>query len=101
MTGTKQTQEFRDFTGSQEVRNECLGIDIVSAVANVEGIDPMDLEPTLYSVVDPEALEQLYKDGSGPHVAFDYAGHEVIIQPDRTITVDGRRPLEPTVFSRQ
>lgn len=62
---------------------------VVEAVANAAGTDPLALEPPLTRVVDTDALDSLFAAGSVTRVAFEYAGHEVVVEGDETITVDG------------
>lgn len=61
---------------------------IVRQVAAHEGVDPTDLEPPLYDVVDPDALDALL-DSSRTNaesfslcVEFDYHGYEISVQQD-------------------
>ena len=61
---------------------------VVDAVAAAEGTDPLDLGATLYDVVDPDALDALYRDGGGTvAVEFDYVGYRVAIDEDGEIDV--------------
>lgn len=65
--------------------------EVVSAVAETTGKDPLDLEP-LYEVIDPDALDALYRrDGLGlpkspNRVEFTYAGCEVVVAWDGSVT---------------
>jgi len=73
---------------------------VIAAIANKEGIDPMELEPpryeTLYSVIDPEALDQLFSQpGGGGTVVFGYCGYEVTVHADGTVEVAGEPTREP------
>lgn len=55
---------------------------VVEAVAEAEGVDPLELTPPLCEVIDPDALDHLFAttpvdsrmDGK---VTFDYNGYEV------------------------
>lgn len=51
---------------------------VVSAVADREGVDPSTLEPPLYEAVDTDALDMLFRSGSG-EVSFTYAGYRVTV----------------------
>jgi hypothetical protein len=54
-------------------------IAVVEAVAAAEGCDPLDL-PSLYDVVDTDAVDELVSDPDRPiKIAFDYAGHSVSV----------------------
>jgi len=66
---------------------------IVEAVADREGVDPSHLDPPLYQVVDPEALETLVGSGGRPGdhpvtVQFEYAGYRVVVESDGTLEVE-------------
>lgn len=61
---------------------------IVLAIAEIDGVDPTEMEP-LYGAVDPELLEALCDDDrqmSGD-VMFTYRGHRVTVDTDGTIVV--------------
>jgi hypothetical protein len=60
---------------------------IVENVASQEGVAPSELSTSLYEVVDPEALENLFTAGSG-QVLFRYHGYFVTVQSDGTIGVE-------------
>jgi hypothetical protein len=65
---------------------------IVTEVAAVEGVDPVDLPP-LYSTVDPEALERLStsaSDDTPVRVEFPYAGVDLLIEYSDDVTVTVR-----------
>lgn len=70
-----------------------LVVDIVSSVANANGVDPIELEPRLNDVVDSDALERLFSDRangaprSGGRVVFTLCGCEVTIQSDESVEV--------------
>lgn len=79
-----------------EVRaTEDIGETIVEVVADLEGVDPSELTPPLYSVIDPDALESLFTstDGDGPshgHVSFRYHGYDVRVSSDGAIGIHNR-----------
>lgn len=74
--------------------------EIISKIADREGIDPLDLETPLYEVVDPDALENLTvdvehrQDGSFPPIEFAYCGYTVNI--DRTGQISIREQTSTT-----
>lgn len=74
----------------------------IEAVAAETGTSPTDLEP-LYSVVDPDALDDLFHydpsvvDGSGGHVAFNFAGCRVQIFQDGTVETSSRGDDRPRI----
>ncbi|MFC7026697.1 HalOD1 output domain-containing protein [Halomicroarcula sp. GCM10025324] len=64
---------------------------VVQAVADHRGVDPRELDESLYSVINPEALDALFSrppEESGVQMLrFRYLGHRVIVEADCTITV--------------
>ncbi len=61
---------------------------VVRAVADREGVDPIELDEPLYEVIDSEALDELFASGDGS-VTFEYYGYEV------TAHSDGQVDLQP------
>lgn len=63
--------------------------EVLTAVATAERTDPTRLEPSLYAVVDPDALDALVRswNGSGGRVEFVYRGHVITVQGDETVTL--------------
>ena len=68
---------------------------IVEAVAEREGVDPRQLEPPLFNVVNPDALDALFvrPADSGEVrttglVRFEYLGYTVRLREDGAITVE-------------
>lgn len=63
-----------------EFSPECRGNDkdsvlheILTTVAEAEGVDPIELSPPLHDVIDTDALYNLVHDPEGPlHVTFPY-----------------------------
>lgn len=66
---------------------------VVEAVADAEGVSPLELRPPLFEVVDPDALDKLFplpsleQGRTEGHVTFEYCGYEVTVQPDGVISV--------------
>jgi len=70
---------------------------IIEAIAEKEGVDPIDIEPpqydALYDVLNPEALDALFaprEDGTprdAGHVTFKFCGYEVQVSSDGTVSV--------------
>lgn len=66
---------------------------VVEAVADREGVDPTALEPSLYDVINPEALNHLFttthstdtRDGA---VTFQYCGYSVTVDSEATVSMD-------------
>ena len=69
-------------------RSEAVTEAVIGAVADEEGVSPLQLEP-LATVVDPDALNALYADDRpGVKLEFSYHGYRV------SVDVDGRLALE-------
>jgi hypothetical protein len=64
---------------------------ITEAVAAQDGVDPMELEPQLFDVVDIDALEALLSTGATAQsevtVAFEWADYDVVVGSDGTLVV--------------
>lgn len=66
---------------------------VVMAVADAKGTAPTDLDTQLYEVVDPDALDGLFRpktDGTpriGGQVEFTMDGLAVTVDDDATVTV--------------
>ncbi|TYL40618.1 hypothetical protein CV102_03355 [Natronococcus pandeyae] len=72
---------------------------IVEEVAELEGVSPTELHPPLYSVIDTEALAQLFHtvDGEGC-VTFEWVGYEITAHQGGQVTVfDPPREAERSV----
>lgn len=67
-----------------------ISIDVIETIASVTGTDPLEMDPPLYETIDTDALDTLYKRGADARIEFAYDGHTVVVEPDRTVTVDGR-----------
>ena len=67
-------------------------VEVVEAVAAEKGVDPLALEPPLYDVLDPEALDALYgspvDSGATLRVRFSYAGCTVVVDAEGRIDVE-------------
>lgn len=50
---------------------------VVSAVAQAEGVDPVDLREPLGAAIDPDALDALLNSSSG-EFTFEYYGYSVV-----------------------
>lgn len=65
-------------------------VDVVEAVAEVEGVEPQELEYTLYEHVCPEAIQGLVEgDYEDWELTFRIPGHEVCLRADDGVYVDG------------
>jgi phage head maturation protease len=69
---------------SQEVSHR-----IIEALASVVDSDPLTMSPTLYEVVDPDALDRLLDTDQHVEVTFEYDGHVVVADSSGRVSVDG------------
>lgn len=75
-----------------------ISFDVITAVAEKEGVDPVELEPpkyeALYDVVNPEALDSLFssrQDGSSRasgRVEFTFCGYDVVVTSDGEVELE-------------
>lgn len=63
---------------------------VITTVADAEGTDPSDLPQPLHDVIDPDALDQLFRDrpAADGHVRFRFHGYDVTARSDGTVTLD-------------
>lgn len=73
---------------------ERVGTKVVAAVADANGVDPLDLDTPLYEVIDPDALDALFQpQATGlprtgtAQVTFSMAGCEVVVNSTGQVTV--------------
>ena len=59
---------------------------VASELAAHENVDVDELSPPLYDVIDPEALEDLFRNTTG-RVTFEYREYEVTVDDDYTVEV--------------
>lgn len=74
-----------------------LSLEVISAIAEQEGVDPIEIEPpeyeALYDVCNPEALDSLFaprEDGTPRNrgrVSFAFCGYDVVVTSDGTVEV--------------
>ncbi len=83
----------RGLLGEDEASDDAMPVSahVVTLVADLTESDPCDLDP-LYNAVDPDALDRLFPtdepalDRFPDAVSFTYAGCEITISGDGTIT---------------
>lgn len=67
---------------------------VVEAVADREGVDPANVHPPLYSVIDTDALDAIFASthGNSRHtigeITFQYCGYSVTVDDSGTVTID-------------
>lgn len=70
-----------------------VSVAIVEAVAAAEGVDPVELTPPLYEVVDTDALDRLFAPNSQRALAdgrsnFSYKGYTITVEAGGTVTIE-------------
>lgn len=98
----KQSQTKAEFDGSSEAcqydvsPSESISVTIVEAVADVKGVEPLELE-SLYEAIDPDVLEIILTSPAGETAETDrkatflFDGTEVTVRGAGEVTV---RPTE-------
>lgn len=68
--------------------DETLLVEIVEAVAEQKGVDPLDIDEQLYDIVDPEALAILFRgtESTEGHVLFEMAGVQVRVSAEYEVS---------------
>jgi len=62
---------------------------IIEALATVVDSDPLTMSPTLYEVIDPDALGRLLDTDQHVELKFEYDGHVVVADSSGRVSVDG------------
>ena len=88
-----------DRTDADEVSS--ISFQVITAVADREGIDPVELEPpeydALYDVVNPEALDSLFAsrengtDRASGRVEFTFCGYDVVVTGDGEVELSDEK----------
>lgn len=76
--------------GSAQTLDQRVSTAVIEAVSEEEGVDPVDLHDSLYDAIDPDALETLFRNGTG-YVVFEYHGYEVAVDSDQNVDVTPAR----------
>lgn len=77
-------------TSSDRDSSVDLSVAVVEALAEARERTPIEIDRPLYDVVDPDALNQLFTDGSADvsgRVVFEFGDHEVTVHSDGDILV--------------
>ena len=76
-----------------ERRTEKPSLAIVERVAEREGVSSVELNPPLFDVIDPDALDAFFESSNagtsptGAHVSFSYCGYDVRVEDDGHVTI--------------
>lgn len=80
-------------TRARDEREEGISRTIVETVAEAEGVAPTELDACLYDIIDPDALNVLFRSGKDDSttegvVSFTFNGYEVAVHADSTVEID-------------
>lgn len=80
-----------------------VGVEIAEEVASREGVDPTDLEPPLYDVVDLEALDAFLQSSRAGEttVKFRYAQYRIVVDNAGSVRVTEPSDTGADVRSRE
>jgi hypothetical protein len=79
---------------------------IVEKVAESEGVDPTELQPPLYEVIDPDALNAVFADAESGisrengRIEFTYCGYEVVVRSDGQVSITEAEPSDRQMANR-
>jgi hypothetical protein len=71
---------------------------VLAALAAKQGCDPIEFSTPLYEVVDPDAMDGVFRADSNHemYVGFSFGEHAVQVHGDGTVYVNGERFDEAT-----
>ena len=69
------------------VDEEPLSVKVIRAVAQKEGIVPVDLAIPLHDAVNPDALDQLFRSNDAT-LTFEYYGYEICVSKTGIVRID-------------
>lgn len=75
-----------EMTASARVEDQPIVEQITTAVADAEGVSPVELSQPLYERIDPDALDRLVQT-KDVTVRFSYHGYEVEVRGDGRVVV--------------
>ena len=67
---------------------------VVERIADVDGVDPIELEPPLQEIIDTDALDRLFKSTGDEistrrgSVSFHYHGYDVTVRADHRVVLE-------------
>lgn len=60
---------------------------VLHEVAEHKGISPEELNPPLYDVIDPEALDTIFRKNTG-RITFEYHGYVVTVDASGNVNLE-------------
>jgi len=88
------TRAAGDFRGTEAARfgGEAVtdvSTSVVVAVADADGVDPVEMDERLHDWVDPDALDAVVGSMDSGAVEFEMADHRVRVRADGHVLIDG------------
>lgn len=72
---------------------------IITLLADAKGEDPLDIEPRLYDILDPDALDRIFQDTDGQwrasnasRIEFTMCGCHVLVRDTGHVVVTPEEP---------
>lgn len=81
-------------TQKRDASGQTLSTAVVKAIAEREGVDPLEMDPPLYDVIDPDALNTLFTgpanvgDARPEGIVFEYNGYEIKVTSDGDVHIE-------------
>lgn len=92
--GDSITQSMNEEAASYTIpEGEAPSESVIKTIASLEDRDPTALDTTLYTVIDPDALDRLFErfsetgGGKTGRIVFEFLDYEVTVRCDGTIEV--------------
>lgn len=79
--------------GKVSTSSDALSTVVVSAVAEHEGVNPLELKQPLYDVIDTDALDAIFNGATkdpgliDAQITFPYNGYHVTVTSDGDVTI--------------
>lgn len=76
---------------------------VLDTIAKRDGVSPVDVEPPLYDVIDPEALDALFRDSEDGttdperRIVFRYSGYHVSVSGSGDVRIAEREQRSESV----
>jgi len=72
-----------------EPPNRSISDQIIREVAAKEGVDPVEITPPLFAVIDPDAVDALYANSDArPEITFTWQGYTISADSKGRVSID-------------
>jgi len=96
-SGRRSRRYHMDTSPTTSHGDDHLVYDVIRAVADAKGIDPLGVETRVNDVVDPDALDRLFRDR--PNGTSRIGGYLVFYMCDCEVVVSGDMTVEAQLLS--